>query len=195
MKKDIKKYFDNLKSLLDKVIVTDSNGKKMDFYEAIGMTAALLIERCKSGHKVMIIGNGASASISSHMATDLWKNARVKATAFNDASSLTSISNDYGYKFVFEKPIEMFANSGDVLFAISSSGKSENILRGVNMAKSKDCHVVTFSGFREDNSLRALGKINFYVPVSEYGPVEVMHHAICHCIVDFIIKNRNRKYK
>ncbi|MCB4790659.1 MAG: SIS domain-containing protein [Elusimicrobia bacterium] len=189
----IKEYYKNLKLLIDKVIATDVNGKDIGFHEAVSMASELLIKQASSGNTVMIIGNGASASISSHISTDLWKNAGVKATAFNDASLLTCISNDYGYKYVFEKPIEMSARHGDVLFAISSSGKSENILRGVNMAKSKNCHIVTFSGFNADNPLRSLGEINFYIPAVEYGPVEVIHHAICHSIVDLIIKIKEGK--
>jgi len=191
--RDIKIYFDNVKAMFDKIIVTNSDGVGIEFFQAVETVIALIIEKNRSGNKVIIIGNGASASIASHISTDLWKNAGIKAMAFNDASLLTCISNDYGYKYVFEKPIEMFANPGDILLAISSSGKSENILSAVRMAKSKGCNIVTFSGFKDDNPLRLLGEVNFYVPVSEYGPVEIIHHAICHCIVDTIIKNKNGK--
>ena len=192
MKKNIAQYFIGLKSLIDGISATGIKAKKMDYGEAVEMAARLLISRSDSGNKVMIIGNGASASISSHISTDLWKNAGVKATAFNDASLLTCISNDYGYKYVFEKPIEMSAVPGDVLFAISSSGKSENIIRGIAMAKAMRCHIVTFSGFKENNPLRALGDINFYVPASGYGPVEIIHHALCHCIVDTIVSIKRK---
>jgi D-sedoheptulose 7-phosphate isomerase len=135
----------------------------------------------------MFIGNGASVAISSHMATDCWKNGGIRAVAFNDGSLLTCISNDYGYKYVFEKPIEMFADNGDILIAISSSGKSENILKGVHTAKSKECNVITLSGFKDDNPLSVMGDYNFYVPSQEYGPVEIIHHSICHSILDSII--------
>ena len=96
----------------------------------------------------MFIGNGASVAISSHMATDYWINGGIRAVAFNDSSLLTCISNDYGYKYVFEKSIEMFADNGDILFAISSSGKSENIcIKGVHTAKARECNAITLSGF------------------------------------------------
>tara|TARA_Y100000588_G_C13419045_1_gene570784 strand:- start:133 stop:522 length:390 start_codon:yes stop_codon:yes gene_type:complete len=121
------------------------------------------------------------------MSTDFWKNGGIRSVAFNDSSLLTCISNDYGYKHVFEKPIEMFADPGDVLLAVSSSGKSENILKGVEAALMKECHVLTFSGFSNDNPLRSLGDLNFYVPSDEYGPVEIIHLSICHCILDTII--------
>ena len=139
----------------------------------------------------MFIGNGASAAISSHMATDFWKNGAIKAIAFNDSSLLTCISNDYGYQHVFEKPVEMFAEKGDILIAISSSGRSENIIKGAKMALYKDCNLITLSGFEENNTLRLLGHINFYVPSSSYGLIEIIHQTICHCILDILIENRN----
>jgi len=135
----------------------------------------------------MFIGNGASAAISSHMSTDFWRNIGIRAVAFNDISLLTCISNDYGYKHVFEKPIEMFAEKGDVLIAISSSGKSENILLGVKPAKVKGCKVITLSGFDKNNPLSSLGNYNFYAPSQSYGPVEIIHHSICHCILNSIM--------
>ena len=139
----------------------------------------------------MFIGNGASAAISSHIATDFLKNGRIRAIAFNDSTLLTCISNDIGYEHVFEKPIEMFADEGDVLFAISSSGRSENVLRGVRAARTRKCRVITLSGFDSDNPLFLLGDINFYVPAQSYGPVEIIHHSICHCILDVIMKKRS----
>ena len=148
----------------------------------------LIINQTEANKKLIFIGNGASASISSHMSTDYWKNGGIRAIAFNDSSLLTCISNDYGYKHVFEKPIEMFADTGDILIAISSSGKSENILNGVEAARLKNCHVITCSGFETNNPLRTLGDLNFFVPSKDYGPVEILHLSILHCIVDCIIE-------
>ena len=144
-----------------------------------------------SGQKIIFIGNGGSAAISSHMAIDFWKNGGMKAISFNDGPQLTCIGNDYGYKHVFEKPIEMFADSGDILIAISSSGKSENILLGVQAAGLKGCRIITLSGFDENNPLSSIGEFNFYVPSKSYGPVEVIHHSICHCIIDTIMKGKS----
>jgi D-sedoheptulose 7-phosphate isomerase len=160
------------------------------FEKGIEAVCNLILGQSQKGKKLMFIGNGASASIASHMSTDYWKNGGIRAIAFNDSSLLTCISNDYGYRHVFEKPIEMFADQGDVLMAVSSSGKSENILRGVQAARNQDCKVVTFSGFKGDNPLRSAGDFNFFVPSLGYGPVEITHLSICHCIIDVIIENR-----
>lgn len=192
MDKKINSYYEILRKLTQSITVTDKTGKKLGL-EAGFRGAIDLITLCgKRRGKLIFIGNGASASISSHMAVDFWKNGKIRAISFNDASLLTCISNDFGYKRVFEKPIEMFINPGDILVAISSSGKSENIIRGVRMARSKGGGVITLSGFNKDNILRSLGDINFYVPSSSYGQVEVIHHSICHCILDTIVSGLNK---
>jgi D-sedoheptulose 7-phosphate isomerase len=158
----------------------------MDFHQAIEWTCNLIRYQDKEGRKLIFIGNGGSAAICSHMATDFWKTGGIKAVAFNDSSLLTCIGNDYGYEHVFAKPISMFADAGDVLMAISSSGQSPNILNGVKAARKKNCHVITFSGFLPHSPLRSLGDLNYYVPAEAYGPVEVLHHSICHCILDIL---------
>jgi D-sedoheptulose 7-phosphate isomerase len=183
-------YYFEIEHLLGSIKVADMEGKEFDFYEGISSAAELIEMRATSGGKLIFIGNGASAAISSHQATDFWKNGRIKAMAFNDPAGLTCVSNDFGYEYVFEKPIGMFADSGDILIAISSSGRSKNILLGAETAKKKGVKVITLSGFDEDNPLRRLGNINFYVPSYLYGHVEILHLSICHCILDILIQKR-----
>ena len=74
----------------------------------------------------------------------------------------------------------------DLVIAISSSGRSANILNAVKAARAAKCAVVTFSGFTADNPLRGLGDLNFYVASDRYGFVEIGHLTICHAILDFI---------
>ena len=178
----------NLKMMLDEILATDAKGKGIALDDGLGLAVQMISEDRRN--KVMFIGNGASASIASHMAADFWKNADVCATAFNDLAMLTCVSNDCGYENVFAKPIKMFAQPGDVLMAISSSGNSENILRAVRAARERGCSVISFSGFKAENALRGMGDLNFYVPAQSYGPVEVLHHALCHCIVDSLCELR-----
>ena len=106
--------------------------------------------------------------------------------ALNDTSMLTCLGNDLGYDRVFAKQIELYARADDLVIAISSSGRSANILNAVKAARSAKCAVVTFSGFTADNPLRRLGDINFYVASDRYGFVEIGHLTICHAILDFI---------
>jgi D-sedoheptulose 7-phosphate isomerase len=100
---------------------------------------------------------------------------------------MTCLGNDFGYLSVFQKPIELFATLGDMLFAISSSGKSANILNAVEAARNKDCYIITFSGFGPDNPLRILGDLNFYVPANHYGLVELAHGVLCHSFLDLLM--------
>lgn len=188
MKQIITRYFDALERCLRDIQVTDPKDHVFEAREGVEQAAMLIETQTSAGHKIIFVGNGASATISSHQATDYWKNGGMRAIAFNDAALLTCISNDFGYRHVFEKPIEMFADKGDVLVAISSSGQSENILRAVEAAKKRGCEVLTLSGFAADNPLRGKGSLNFYVSSNSYGHVEVVHHAICHCILDTIIE-------
>lgn len=189
VRKFIADYCKNFVDLLNSVRVTDKKGRELNICDAVENICTLIKKQSAKGGKVIFIGNGGNAAISSHMAIDFWKNGKIKSTAFNDSSLLTCISNDFGYEHVFEKPIEFFAEKNDILFAISSSGKSENILKGINAAKSKECNIITLSGFDKNNPLCSMGEYNFYVPSNKYGPVEVAHQYICHLILDAIISD------
>lgn len=182
-------YLKNLGDLFLKIEVTTPQGK-LSLDEGIEEAIRVIVEHTSQRKKIIFIGNGGSAAIASHQSVDYWKNGGMRAMAFNDTSLLTCIGNDYGYPYVFEKPIEMFADEKDVLIAISSSGKSDNILNGAKMATKMKCPVITLSGFKTDNPLRALGDINFYVPAptGAYGFVEIAHLTLCHTFVDMIIE-------
>ena len=118
------------------------------------------------------------------MQNDLCKAVGVRAMVFNEPPLLTALSNDHGYGCVFERPVELWATTDDVLLAISSSGQSENILRAVQADEARGCHVITLSGFRADNPLRQMGDVNFYVPSHVYGYVEVAHMALAHFLTN-----------
>jgi len=188
MREHIEEHHRNFIHLIDSIQVTDEQANRLDTDAGFERACDMVRRQADAGGKIISIGNGGSAAIASHTAIDFWKNGRIPAIAFNDGALLTCISNDFGYQHVFEKPIEVFARNEDILFAISSSGRSQNILRGVQAARSKGCSVITLSGFDVDNPLRSLGICNFYVPSHEYGLVEVVHQYICHCILDVIIQ-------
>src|ERR1043166_4053574 len=107
-------YFERFGHLLTQVITTDTAGSSLGMDEAITLTIELIRHQTAQGHKIIFVGNGGSAAIASHQAVDYWKNGGLRAIAFNDASLLTCIGNDFGWAQVFEKPVEMFADDGDV---------------------------------------------------------------------------------
>lgn len=187
-------YFKELNDIFSKIVVTNEEDGVFILGEGIEKAIDIITPKVSKGNKVIFVGNGGSASIASHMAIDFWKNGKMKAMCFNDGAQLTCLSNDYGYQHVFEKPIRVFAEKGDVLVAISSSGCSENILKAVSAGKEVGCRVITMSGFNPLNALRySGGDLNFYVPSNSYGFVEIIHLCLCHCILDLIIERKAEK--
>lgn len=153
---------------------------------AVDQTASIAAHAIlHQSNRILFVGNGGSAAIASHMAVDFSKNGGKPALAFNDASMLTCVSNDYGYENVFAKPIEWFSSPFDALVAISSSGRSENVLRAVERFTYRHSvkSIITLSGFDSDNYLRAMGAVNFWVDSHDYGVVELTHAAILHSLV------------
>jgi D-sedoheptulose 7-phosphate isomerase len=184
--KDLDNYFHVLADLLCSTDVRAANGTRMEFDQAVNwvMNRARFVH--STGNKLIFVGNGGSAAIASHMATDYSKNGGVRSLALNDPSMLTCLGNDLGYERVFAKQIELHARTGDLLFAISSSGGSANILNAVDAAQAAGCSVITLSGFKVDNALRRKGEVNFYIASDRYGFVEIGHLTICHAILDFL---------
>ena len=184
MQEPLDRYFGALAGLIAGAAVSDANGQVLSLQQGCERIQAKVRTAHDRGNKVMLIGNGGSAAISSHLANDFVRTAGLRAQAFNDSAALTCFGNDFGYETVFARQLEFHAHAGDVLIAISSSGRSPNILAAVASARSRGCDVITFSGFAADNPLRRSGDINYYVGSSEYGLVEIAHLALCHAIID-----------
>lgn len=191
MKEFVKQYPGLFVDMIGSIGYTDGSRQARSVDDGIERVCLLIEGQSRRKGKVIFIGNGGSAAISSHMSIDFWKNGNIPSMCFNDGALLTCLGNDYGYEKVFEKPIEMFMNNEDVLIAISSSGRSQNILNGVRAARDIGCEAVTLSGFGEDNPLRRMGSHNFFVPADKYGFVEIVHQYICHWILDSILYNRS----
>jgi len=141
----------------------------------------------KKNKKVIIIGNGGSAAIASHVSVDLTKNAKVRSINFNEADLLTCFSNDYGYEKVFSKSLEFYADKGDVVILISSSGKSKNMLEAAKICRKKELFLCTFTGFSKSNPLKKMGNVNLWVNSKAYNIVENIHQILLLSIVDRII--------
>ena len=153
----------------------------------------LIKKTSKKKGTIYIAGNGGSASIASHMAIDFSKNGGIPALAFNDPASLTCLANDLSFENVFSHQVKMLGQSQDMLFAISSSGRSQNILNAVTEARAIGIGVLTFSGFEEDNPLRSMGDMNLYLSSHTYGFVEIGHLTLCHAILDISMGWRPEK--
>lgn len=184
LKSRLRAYFATLADAGDAVVATDASGTPMPLVDAVEWAITGAQRAHTTGHKLIFVGNGGSAAIASHMAIDYSKNGGLRALAFNDAAALTCLSNDLGYENVFANQIAMHGREGDLLVAISSSGRSPNILNSVAVAKEAGIEALTLTGFTADNPLRSMGAVNLYVPYDEYGFVEITHLALCHAILD-----------
>lgn len=188
-------YFKTLSEMMLSMEVTDKHGAALPLDEGAYKAANLILSVKSASRKVMLIGNGGNAAIASHIQNDLCKAVGVQAMIFNEPTLLTALSNDHGYECVFERPIELWANTGDLLLAISSSGQSENILRAVQTAIERRCQTITLSGFTADNPLRRMGHLNFYVPSQVYGYVELGHSILAHFLTDCAMTLQTQKDK
>tara|TARA_X000000950_G_scaffold283148_1_gene383388 strand:- start:1587 stop:2138 length:552 start_codon:yes stop_codon:yes gene_type:complete len=149
--------------------------------------AKSLISANRNNKKIIIFGNGGSAAISSHVSVDLTKNAKIRSVNFNEADLLTCFSNDFGYKKVYSKSLEFYADAGDVVIIISSSGKSKNVLEAAKICKKKKLLLYTFTGFSKSNPLKKMGNINLWVNSKAYNIIENIHQIWLLSIVDRII--------
>ena len=147
-------------------------------------------ETHQSSKKIIIAGNGGSAAMASHVAVDFTKAAGIRAVNFNEADLITCFANDYGYEHWVEKALEAYADPGDLAILISSSGKSLNIVKGVEKAKNMGLSVITVSGFLSYNPLRKLGDLNLWVDSTEYNIVEMTHHVWLVAIIDYLIETK-----
>lgn len=153
---------------------------------ASAMNAAL-----RSGHKVLIIGNGGSAADAQHIAAEIvgrYKHDRPAYAAValtTDTSALTSIANDYGFEQVFARQVEGLGQRGDVLLALSTSGKSPNIVAALRVARERGLITIGFTG-RKGENLRACCDQLLIAPSDDTPVIQQIHLAIAHGICDEI---------
>ena len=119
-----------------------------------------IIKSVKSKGSVIIVGNGGSAAIASHVAVDFLKSLGIRAFTFNESSLITCYANDFGYENWVEEALKTYAQKNDVVILISSSGESANILNAAKHIKNNGLSLITFSGFNKNNSLAILFDLN-----------------------------------
>jgi D-sedoheptulose 7-phosphate isomerase len=148
------------------------------------------VQLIKNSKRIFFVGNGGSNSICSHMMEDFAKIGRIPTFSFSDAALITCFANDYGYDKAIAEWMKIHYTEGDVLVAISSSGKSANILNAVDFVNSKNGKSITLSGFDPGNPLKQKGTINFHIPLQNYGIVECYHQVLLHIVLDEIVAGK-----
>ena len=175
-----KNYFTEYLNKFSKILI--------DYNEESFLKIVKIIKEIKKNNKIILVGNGGSAAMASHVSVDLTKMCKIRAINFNEADLLTCFSNDYGYENWVHKALSFYADKGDLLICISSSGKSKNIIHGAKFAKKMGCKVITLTGFDEKNKVKKIGHVNLWVDSKNYNVIEMTHHTWLLSIVDFIAK-------
>lgn len=162
--------------------------------DEVEKVARILLDSIKSGGKILICGNGGSAADAQHFAAELtgrYKKERrgLPAIALSvDTSALTAIGNDYGFDFVFSRQVEALANKGDVIFGISTSGNSANVLNAFKVGKDKNCKIIGLSG-RDGGKMQSLCDINLIMPDNDTPRIQELHILVIHILCDIIERN------
>ena len=160
------------------------------------LAAATMLEAIKAGHKLLLFGNGGSASDAQHMSAELVgrfqrERAAIAAIALTtDTSILTSIANDYSFKQVFARQIEALGQAGDVAFGISTSGESPNVVHALNAAKAKGLKTIALTG-RDGGSVGRAADLHVNVPDQSTARVQEVHRTLIHVMCEVIEEGAN----
>jgi len=158
--------------------------------------AATLADAYLRGSRIFSCGNGGSASIANHMQCDHMKGVRTDTdlsphvlSLSSNVELLTAIANDTGYENVFVYQLQSQSEPGDVVLAVSSSGRSPNIVRVLNWAREQGLGTIAITGF-DGGPARAIAEVSVHVDCTNYGIVEDLHQAIMHALAQYIRQSR-----
>ncbi|WP_116473700.1 D-sedoheptulose 7-phosphate isomerase [Zobellella maritima] len=161
--------------------------------QAIEQAARLLADSFKAGGKVLSCGNGGSHCDAMHFAEELTGRYRENrpgypAIAISDPSHISCVSNDFGYEYVFSRYLEAVGREGDVLFGLSTSGNSGNILKAIEAARAKGIKVIALTG-KDGGKMAGLSDVEIRVPHFGYADrIQEVHIKIIHILIQLVEK-------
>ncbi|NLS13182.1 D-sedoheptulose 7-phosphate isomerase [Vibrio sp. SM6] len=161
--------------------------------QQIEFAAKMIADSFKAGGKVLSCGNGGSHCDAMHFAEELTGRYRENRPGFagiaiSDPSHLSCVSNDFGYEYVFSRYVEAVGREGDVLFGLSTSGNSGNILKAIEAAKAKGMRTIALTG-KDGGQMAGLADIEIRVPHFGYADrIQEVHIKIIHIIIQLIEK-------
>jgi phosphoheptose isomerase len=163
---------------------------------AMTQAAAILLDAYTRGATVFSCGNGGSASIANHLQCDHTKNIgkstdlnpRVMSLSVN-VELVTAIANDHAYEDVFTHQLHSQSRPGDVLVAVSSSGRSANIVTALNWARDHGLRTISLTGF-DGGEARTIADVSIHVNGTNYGVIEDLHQGIMHALAQYIRQSR-----
>jgi phosphoheptose isomerase len=158
--------------------------------------AATLVGAYLRGARIFSCGNGGSASIANHMQCDHVKGIRTGTdlsprvlSLSSNVELLTAIANDTGYENIFVHQLQSQSEPGDVLLAVSSSGRSPNIVRALTWARDLGLRTIAVTGF-DGGAARAAAEVSVHVDCTNYGIIEDLHQAIMHALAQYVRQSR-----
>lgn len=175
----------------DSITVKEKILSDSDFLERIEKAAHLCVNSLKNGGKIHFCGNGGSAADAQHLAAELsgrfyYDRAPLNAEALHvNTSYLTAVANDYSYDMIYARMLQASANKNDVLFAISTSGNSANILKAIEAARSKGMIVIGLTG-ETGGKMASLCDVLLNVPSTCTPRIQESHILIGHIICEII---------
>lgn len=164
-----------------------SNLQPFGLFEELELLKSRIINTKLRGGKIVLIGNGASASIASHAALDLSKQAGIRSLTFNDATLITALVNDISRENWLIKACDIYIDGNDLVIFISVSGESPNLVNAAKSLSSKKIEIVSFTGKKNKNSLMSLSDQSFKVNSNSYNIVESIHMIWITSVIDLII--------
>ena len=185
-------YENDILNIFEKsaTVINESKASIKEINSAVNM----IIKTIEKGKKIVIFGNGGSAADAQHMAAEfvgryLIERDSLPAIALTtDTSALTGIGNDYGFEKVFARQCDALVNNGDLVIAISTSGKSPNIIEGIKTSKNKNAKIILLTG-KNNNKLKHLTDITIRIPSNETPRIQESHRIIIHIICEFVEKH------
>jgi D-sedoheptulose 7-phosphate isomerase len=185
--KGMKQIADHFNEALEILQEFNSEGN----HRLIQNAGNLMVSAINSGNKIISCGNGGSMCDAMHFAEELTGRYRddrraIPALSISDPSHISCVGNDYGYEFIFSRYLEAIGQNGDVLLAISTSGNSKNVLRAIEVAKSKGMKIVGLTG-KDGGQMAGLCDVEIRAPFSEYADrAQEIHIKVIHSLIDFI---------
>ena len=173
------------KELFEECISIIIKSKKL--VDKITDVAALIIECFNNGNKVIVFGNGGSAADAQHLAAEFVGRYKIERKSLpcialtTDTSIITALGNDYGFDYVFARQCESIVRQGDIVIAISTSGKSLNVVNGISTSKKHGALIIGLTG-EIGGSLSKLSNIVLKVPSKSTPRIQEVHRIILHII-------------
>lgn len=184
-------FIDEINAIFDDSI--DVINKSKNLSEKINESALKIISCIKNNGKVVLFGNGGSASDAQHMTAELIGRFKVDSNPIpaialtTDTSVITSIANDYDFDEIFSRQCEALVNKNDIVIAISTSGNSSNIINGIIEAKEKQSFVIGLTG-NSGGKLKSEVDLLLDVPSNDTARIQESHRIIIHSLCQLIEK-------